>query len=73
MTTILRLWNARSVWLALLVCGTVPLPVQIASAQAGASWRKEAREYGWQLDYQAARQTARDRRLPLMVVLRCVP
>lgn len=58
---------------ALLALIAACWPAAPAQAQAAAGWQKEAIEYGWQLNYEAALQTARDRRQPLMVVLRCVP
>ncbi|MCO6455595.1 MAG: hypothetical protein J5I93_09905 [Pirellulaceae bacterium] len=57
---------------ALLTLIAACWPAATARAQAS-GWQKEALEYGWQLNYEAALQTARDRRQPLMVVLRCVP
>jgi hypothetical protein len=44
-----------------------------ADAQGDGGWQREATRYGWQLDYQAAKDVARRTGKPLMVVFRCIP
>ncbi len=44
-----------------------------AQAQSDGGWQREATRYGWQLDYQVAKDLARRTGKPLMVVIRCIP
>ncbi len=62
--------------LAIMVATTVAIITPTLYGQRGrghAQWREEPLQYGWMLDYEAAKTKAREANKPLMVVFRCVP
>ena len=61
-------------WLVLsLIAVSVSSTLSPAAMAQGGEWRREARKYGWLLDYRKAKQLAQEKNQPLMVVLRCIP
>jgi len=62
------LWNVGLTLVAVAAMAAYP-PCR---AQGG-GWQAEARHYGWQLDFESAKRSAKRSGKPLMVVVRCVP
>ena len=63
--------GAKMAGLLIALVATVAAP-SFVRAQSG-RWQREAREFGWRLDYRKALAEAKESGRPIMLLFRCVP